>query len=246
MKRLWFQMFLPLGIMMLALSFHIPSPLAAPDPVFQPPPESAPQPVFKPAPQPAPEEAVQAAAEGIPFFLGNSSSKELALFGFANSAEVRSATVGEGFMVSAALPQYMQKDQSMETLSSITTPMNQYQFLVYASGKPACLITVEKDNGKWAPVSIGSRGLSHDLHSLTKSWPKSQGYSYDLIRVYQARADFVELNKESESIGVVPTESGRVAIGMKDEAFDPKTLLPPTKIVDTVAPIVQDSLRIKR
>lgn len=223
MKWLCFRMFFLFGVVLLVVNSQIPASHAA----FEV----------------ASEEMEQVAREGIISFLGESSPKELTLFGFADTAEVRSATIGEGFEILAAQPKDLKEGQKLESLASITQPAAQWVFVVYASGKPACLITLAQVDGKWAAVSIGGSGLSKELHLLTQSYPKSRGYAYKLVRVYQVRADFVEVYKDSKSQGAVAMISGRIITGNQNDPFDPEKLMQPEKIVDTITPIVREALR---
>jgi hypothetical protein len=66
--------------------------------------------------------------------------------------------------------------------------------------------------------------MALEVNKVMERWPMNQGYSYRFTRIYQARADFIEISNNGQSIGFVPLTASRVAFGMSG-AFDPAALL---------------------
>jgi hypothetical protein len=109
-------------------------------------------------------------------------------------------------------------------LSSLLTPSALWRFVVIKEDQPISLITAAKLDGQWMAVSIGGVRLASEIHKVMERWSESQGYSHRFVRVYQARADFIEISSNGRAVGFVPMTASRLAFGMSGE-FDPAALL---------------------
>jgi hypothetical protein len=98
-------------------------------------------------------------------------------------------------------------------------------------------------NNTWTPVSIGAAGLAKELQAVIEAWPVSSGYSYRLIRVYQAKAEFIELSHSDKVIGIVSLGSLNAAIGARKKVFDPADIRDPIDILSALRPAVQMNLQ---
>lgn len=190
-----------------------------------------------------PAEVLQAATEGIPLFLGNSSPEELSRFGFADLAEVKAASIGEAFSVYTITPDNILRRNEIHALAAIAEPTGSWQVLVYSAQSPACLVTVDRVNGRWEAVSIGSSGLARQLHNFIQSWSRADGYGYQLIRIYQARSDFLELHRANAYLGIVPLVSARMAMGLEKARFDTTDFYTPMDVIYSIAPVVSENLK---
>ncbi len=158
-----------------------------------------------------PPEVFQAAQQGV----GNST------FGLSTQASLGNPTVNHGFQVYTTSPVKLLKSTG---LSAILTPTGLWRFVVEKEGQPVSLITVAEIEGQWKAVSIGGARLAMEVKKVMERWPANQGYSHRFIRIYQARADFIEISNNKRSIGFVPLTASRMAFGMSG-AFDPSALL---------------------
>jgi len=158
-----------------------------------------------------PPEVFQAAREGV----SNSA------FGLSTQASLDGFTVNHGFQVYTIPPLPLLKGSR---LSSLLTPSGLWRFVVVKEGQPMSLITVAELNGQWKAVSIGGARLASEIDKVMERWPESQGYNHRFVRVYQARADFIEISSNGRTVGFVPLTASRLSFGMSGE-FDPAALL---------------------
>lgn len=142
-------------------------------------------------------------------------------WGLSTKTALDNPTVHHGFQVYTVSPLKLQKSTG---LSSILTPTGLWRFVVVKEGQPVSLITVAEIEGQWKAVSIGGAQLAVEVNKVMERWPAKQGYNHRFIRIYQARADFIEISSNGRSIGFVPLTASRLAFGMSGE-FDPAALL---------------------
>ena len=184
---------------------------------------------------------VNAAREGVLTYVREISADRVNQFGFSDQGEVEAAALGEGFRIFTVSPDALLRAAAGVDISSLAVPTAPWQFLIMTKGKAAALLTVDLVEGRWVPVSLGSAGLAGQLDQLRRSWPPSDGYEFRIIRIYQARSDFVEISQGGAVIGILPLTSARVALGLADD-FNPRNLQDGKGIVDALRPVVQKSL----
>jgi hypothetical protein len=158
-----------------------------------------------------PPEVFQAAREGV-------SNSPL---GLSTKAALDNPTVHHGFQVYTVSPLKLLNSTG---LSSILTPTGLWRFVVVKEGQPVSLISVAEIEGQWKAVSIGGTQLAVEVARVMERWPAEQGFSHRFTRIYQARADFIEISSNGRCIGFVPLTASRLAFGMSGE-FDPAALL---------------------
>jgi len=190
-----------------------------------------------------PADIKKAADEGINIFLKDPRMTGLQNLGFRSSSEKESAYAGEGFQIFTIPPDRLLNSSFSQDLSNLVVPTNQWQFLVNSNEGAKALLTVDIIDEKWTPVSIGAAGLAKELNMLLKKWPPSQGYQYRLIRVYQAKSDFIELSQAGQVKGIVPLSSLNAVLGGKKKAFDPTDILGSQQVLDTLRPVVQRNIQ---
>lgn len=183
-----------------------------------------------------------AALEGMKTFLKDYHAQKLNQIGFANQNEVNDAILSKGFRVFTLHPDSLKNLNVLQDLSSIATPTNLWQFIILTHRKAASLLTVDNVNNKWTAVSIGSFELSKQLNKFIETWPASKGYQYRLIRVYQATSDFMELLYANKVIGIIPLTSGRIAMNLEKQEFDPFDLHTSSDILVNIRPIVKKNI----
>ena len=190
-----------------------------------------------------PPEVISAAQQGIGTFVKAPQARNLHMFGFSTQQLINGAILGQGFQVFSISPAQLLAQGSSQELDALALPTNLWQFLIVTGGKPASLLTVDLFEGQWTAVSIGASGLATELASLLEAWPPSSGYRYRLIKVYQAKSDFMEIFQGEQTLGMVPFTSGRIALGLKDREFNPLDILDSREILTKLRPIVRLSVQ---
>jgi hypothetical protein len=199
-------------------------------------------PVFSAA-EVTPNEIIMVAQGGMKSFIQTISKENVGDFGFASYEEANSATLGEGFQIFTVSPDNLLNNiQGSQDLNSMAVPTTLWRFLIKTLDKAAAIITVDLVNNQWTPVSIGASGMAAQLNSFLGAWPASQGYQYRWIRVYQATADFIELFQKDQTIGFVPLNSGRIALGLNPE-FDPQDIRSSKDILPLIEPLVRKNMQ---
>jgi hypothetical protein len=189
------------------------------------------------------EEVLAAVQEGIQIFVKGLPKQKLPRFGFLNQKDVDDATVGQGFQVFAVSPDnLLSTNETSDNLSSFSVPSNTWQFLITVKGKAVVLLTVDLLDKKWTPVSIGGSELAGQLSKLIETWPASSGYRYRLIRVYQAKSEFIELSTSEKIIGIVPLGSARIALGLMKKNFDPADIQDSADMARKIKAVVRKNL----
>lgn len=192
-----------------------------------------------------PPDVVQAASDGLAFFLKNLSPQSLQRVGFSTQYEIESAKLDRGFQVLTIAPAaVVSPDAVIDRQSLIQT--DTWEFLIVANGKALSLLKVALMNGRWAAVGLGSSGLAIELQSILEVWPISKAYEFRLVHVYQAGAYFVEGAKRGQTFGLIPTASARLAMGLKNRAFDPRDSYDFSDAIRRVAPAVRRNLQLDR
>jgi hypothetical protein len=166
-----------------------------------------------------PKEVSTAAEQGLSSFVSGDFPNNM--FDFANW---ENPEIVFGFEVFTLDPDKQWADKALN-LHSTVVPTGVWRFVIKANGKPAALITVVNCDGKWRTVGIGAHGLSDEISAVTKAWPEDEGYNFRFIRLFQAKADFMEIREGPNAIGFVPLKSARIALGWDTPVFDPNMLV---------------------
>ncbi len=186
-----------------------------------------------------PQEVLNAARQGIATFVKNPQTKNLASLGFVRKAQIDEAAYGQGFPVCYVPPDLLLAADANQVTEALIVPTNMWQFLVMSEGAAVSVLTVDYFKGQWTPVSIGASGLASELAALTEAWPQSAGYRYKLVRVYQAKAYFVQISLDEKSIGAVPLTSARLAMNLDDQRFNPLDVRGIDEILLKLRPLVR-------
>jgi len=191
----------------------------------------------------SPENEVKKAAnDGKKTLLKDFEKQKLHNFGFINQAEVDDAVVGEGFNV-CTIPADKIVNYSGQEYSSLIAKTNIWQFLIKSKGKDVVMLTVDYVDGKWIPVSMGYAGLAKELRKILATWPPSAGYNYRILRIYQAKSDFIELSNNGSFIGIIPLRYGRKPMRNDEMEYNYTDLHNSKEFIENIKPIVQRNLR---
>jgi hypothetical protein len=175
-----------------------------------------------------PVEAVQAAQKGIcdiPFHLPGNASPD-------------NAVIGHGFQVYSVPPMTLVNSSA---LRPVIAPLGLWRFVVVADGSPVALITAAQVEGNWRAVSMGGARLAAEVHQVMEQWPSSKGYNHRFVRIFQARADFIEVSRKGEPFGFVPLTASRLAFGLEGP-FDAGVILQESEVLTPLQRIVKEKM----
>ena len=186
------------------------------------------------------EDVRRAANEAMKGFLSPDRLDDLRELGFESKADINKAILGEGFEIFTIPPDALLDDTRLQDLHSLITSTNQWSFLVRANDEPKMVVTVGLSKGKWEPVSFGASGFAKVMSLFLNEWPKSSGYRFRYVKVYQANSSFIELSKGKEVIGIVPGQNlTGLLTGTVPEGHDPKKLLKKEHILQALRDAVK-------
>lgn len=192
-----------------------------------------------------PHDAVDAARAGMRAFVDGIPDGGLDRFGFRDRDEAAAAILGKALHVYTVPPAAVLESGDAADVGDLAVPTDQWQFLVTTKGRAAALLSVDRLNGAWVAVSLGSSGLAGQLGKMMEAWPAPAGHDYRLIRIYQALSDFVEVSHQGKSVGILPLTSARAALGLS-EAFDPKDLRDARTLTGSIRQAVQRGMRTEQ
>lgn len=190
-----------------------------------------------------PDDVKRAAVDGLKAFVKDGRMGKLRQLGFDTQADIDYSALGKGFQIFTIPPDRLLNGSAPQDIQTLAIPTNQWQFQIVTGDKAKALLTVDIVNGVWTTVSIGSSGLAQQLAGFLASWPPASGYDFRLIRVYQAKSDFIELSKGGKVLGIVPLTSLLAATsGGSATAYDPRSLRDPNEVLSNLRPVVKRNL----
>jgi hypothetical protein len=194
------------------------------------------------AEQLAPTEVITAAREGLRTFLNEIEPQHLYELGFINQGDIEAAELGEGFQVFTIPPESVTNYARGQELQALIEPTTIWEFLIESNGEARAVLTVDFFKGKWTAVGIGASGLATQLKKVLETWPAYTGYNIKLIRIYQASSDFVQISEGEIGRGIVPLNSGRVALGLDRHRFNAAERYDEGEIIEGIKPKVKDNM----
>jgi hypothetical protein len=103
-------------------------------------------------------------------------------------------------------------------LHAMAKPTGQWRFIVSVRGKPVGLATVEQVNGRYETVSYGAATLAKDVDALSSHHGNAARSNLRFVRIYQARADFLEVSGEGRA-RYAPLHSARESLLLQARAM---------------------------
>lgn len=195
-----------------------------------------------PAEKPAPPEVLKAAEQGLISFLKAIPAAEREHYGFSATDNLSLAKLEEPFRVFTINPDKILNYKPAIELTSLVSATDLWFFPVSLAGTVRTILTVDKMEGQWQAVAIGSSGLAKQLEEVIQTYPKSAGYSFQFVRIYQARSDFVMLSR-NEISKMVPLESARMALRIEAQKAAFENLQNPVQIIPKLKPLVRQNLQ---
>ena len=132
-------------------------------------------------------DVIQAATEGLPFYLNKIPADSLEQYGFVSGDDLTTASLGTPFLLHKLTPAALEKYRTGMTVASVVTPTTMWYFPVLIAGQPRAILVVDRLDNKWQAVSLGYAGLAKELGALSRQWKAAQGYHPMLIVVFQAK-----------------------------------------------------------
>lgn len=189
-------------------------------------------------------EVVQAAVDGLGYFLERLPTEIIANYGFSSKEELSQATVGDPFRVYTITPDKIMSYNKKIEFSSLISPTSLWLFPVLCHGEVRTILTVDLVQGKQEAVAIGSSRLARQLALIKKKWPSSDGYEHKLVRIYQAKSDFVVLSKDGTT-KIIPLYSAAVALQLGEPVEGVYGLYDPAEIISKLIPPVHQAFQLQ-
>lgn len=185
-----------------------------------------------------PPEVVQAARQGIKAFADADPHPLSSPLTVGTRPGLMNAQAGYGFQVYTVSPAILMKGSD---LSLMVTAADLWRFVVSDGDQPVALLTIARMEDRWTAVSLGGAELAAEISRVIAKWPTRQGYSHRFIRIYQARADLIEISRHGRPAGFVPLTASRTACGIEGE-FDPAVILSSAELLEPLQKIVSERI----
>ena len=129
-----------------------------------------------------------------------------------NAGELKEARIDYGFPVNTIDPQKLLAGR--ETMRAMAKPVNQWRFVITRKQQAIGLATVEKINGSYQTVAYGAAVLAKDLDAAANNYGNVDKSNLRLVRIYQARSDFLEVASQDGRGRFLPLHSARQSLDM--------------------------------
>ena len=142
--------------------------------------------VAYPGPRRAPPEVFAAAQKGLLPLAGDMSPD----LGFVPGDTPQMLRLDEPFQFRTITPAAVIAYKPGQTLGSLLSDTQAWEFPVMVRGEPRALLTVDKAGGGWEAVGIGKAQLARQIESVNKRWSTSTRGALIFVVVYQASQHF--------------------------------------------------------
>ena len=147
-------------------------------------------------------------------------------FGLATDTPAH-ARIAYGFPVHTVDPAAMMEGGP---LGKLVQPNGQWRFVVKVQGKPVGLATVEKVDGKFTTVAYGAAELAKDLDIMFKRHGNADRSNLRFVRIYQSRADLLDVGGADGRRRYAPMASARAAFDLqRDELLEEGSVIEPLR-----------------
>lgn len=130
-----------------------------------------------------------------------------------NVDDLKQAQVSYGFPVFTIDPPDMLAGRG--TMQSMTKHTNSWRFVITLADRPIGMATVERNQGKFETVAYGGAVLSKDLDALARHHGNADKSNLRFVRIYQARADLLEVMGADNRARFAPMHSARQSLALK-------------------------------
>jgi hypothetical protein len=169
-------------------------------------------------------EALSAARRDFAQFVAHQLQRQGAPVDFpldvADLQDLKDATVSYGFAVQTIDPPELLAGRG--SMQSMARHANQWRFVIMLNQRAIGLATVEKNNGRFETVAYGGSVLAKDLDALAGVHGNADKSNLRFLRIYQARADLLEVVGQDGRARFAPLHSARESLLLQQRQKDGK------------------------
>jgi hypothetical protein len=169
-------------------------------------------------------EALSAARRDFAQFVAHQLQRQGAPVDFpldvADLQDLKDATVSYGFAVQTIDPPELLAARG--SMQSLARHANQWRFVIMLKQRAIGLATVEKNNGRFETVAYGGSVLAKDLDALAAVHGNADKSNLRFLRIYQARADLLEVVGQDGRARFAPLHSARESLLLQQRQKDGK------------------------
>lgn len=159
--------------------------------------------------------------------------------------ELKAASISYGFPVYTIDPPDMLAGRG--SMRSMAKQVNQWRFVIALNGRAIGLATVEKNKGRYETVAYGAAVLAKDLDAAASRHGNADKSNLRFLRIYQARADFLEVDSLDGRGRFAPLHSARESLSLqKQSGTQGSDLLDETELVQPLRSAVRQNIGAQR
>ena len=136
----------------------------------------------------------------------------------ADLQDLKGATVSYGFAVQTIDPQTLLAGRG--NMQSMARHANQWRFVIMLNERAIGMATVEKNNGRYETVAYGGAVLAKDLDAVAAVHGNADKSNLRFVRIYQARADLLEVVGQDGRARFAPLHSARESLLLQQRRKD--------------------------
>ncbi len=138
-------------------------------------------------------EVFQAAAKGLPYFVGKIPDGQARNYGFDDKAAAESFSLGSPYRLYVISPKALAAYKTNEPIESTMTSGSIWYFPVKYNDNVCAILVVDWMKDHWEAVSLGYSGLARELDRMERAWPARDGYCPRLVVLLQASQYFFHI-----------------------------------------------------
>lgn len=127
--------------------------------------------------------------------------------------DLKTAQVSYGFPVHTIDPPEMLAGRG--SMQSMAKPTGTWRLVITQAGRPIGMATVDRIRGRFETVSYGGAVLSKDLDALARRHGNADKSNLRFVRIYQARADLLEVTGDDRRARFAPMHSARQSLALQ-------------------------------
>lgn len=130
--------------------------------------------------------------------------------------DLKDATISYGFPVFTIDPPELLAGRGSMQAMARQTP--QWRFVIALRGRPIGMATVERNQGKFETVAYGAAVLAKDVDAMMSFHGNADKSNVRFVRIYQARADLLEVVGQDGRARFAPLHSARESLLLQQRA----------------------------
>lgn len=130
--------------------------------------------------------------------------------------DLKDATISYGFPVYTIDPPDLMAGRG--SMQGMVKPIPQWRFVVSLRNRPIGMATVERNQGKFETVAYGAAVLAKDVDALMGYHGNADKSNLRFVRIFQARADLLEVVGQDGRARFAPLHSARESLLLQQRA----------------------------